>query len=210
MVCSNKYCPISTFYPSCLCITKIPKTWYCPHCRKFPQFNSKKAKVSKDDNKKQNFTQAMNLDHICTCSSKAEATDTLIKCHNVNCSNGNFFQFVIYWLQKTPKQCWNCSDPSYESDSSNEYSLLGLTHVMNSIFLDPCDEFFTQVVNIGIPKQILGVCFHVSKRGYKIGYELTREEFTGGCQCSGQLPRHGRGWQDYKKLAKVSIDQLKN
>ena len=63
-----------------------------------------------------------------------------------------------------------CSDPS------NEYSLLRLTHVMNSIFLDPSDEFFTQVVNIGIPKHILGFCFHVSKRGYKIGCELAREE----------------------------------
>ena len=91
-----------------------------------------------------------------------------------------------------------CSDPSFESDPSNEYSLLRLTHVMNSIFLDPSDEFLTQVVNIGIPKQILGFCFHFSKPGYKIGYELTREEgdFTGGCQCSDQSPRHGRGWQE--------------
>ena len=47
---------------------------------------------------------------------------------------------------------------------------------MNSIFLDPSDEFLAQVVNIRIPKQILGFCFQVSKRGYKIGYELTREE----------------------------------
>ena len=65
-----------------------------------------------------------------------------------------------------------CSDPSFESHPSNEYSLLRLTHVMNSIFLDPSDEFLTQVVNSGIPKQILGFC-----------------------QCSDQLPRHGRGWQ---------------
>ena len=86
-----------------------------------------------------------------------------------------------------------CSDPSFESDPSNEYSLLRLTQVMNSIFLDPSDEFLTQVVNIGIHKQILGFCFHFSKRDYKIGYELTREDFTGGCQCSDQLPRHGRG-----------------
>ena len=64
----------------------------------------------------------------------------------------------------------------FESDPSNEYSLLWLTHVMNLIFLDPSDEFFTPVVNIGIPKHILGFCFHVSKRGYKIGYEVTREE----------------------------------
>ena len=48
---------------------------------------------------------------------------------------------------------------------------------MNSSFLDPSDEFLTQVVNIAIPKQILGFYFHVSKRGYKIGYELTREEY---------------------------------
>ena len=56
-----------------------------------------------------------------------------------------------------------CSDPSYEFDPSNEYSLLGLTHVMNSIFLDPSNEFLTQAVNIRIPKQTLGMCFHVSK-----------------------------------------------
>ena len=70
----------------------------------------------------------------------------------------------------------NCSDPSFESDPSNEYSLLRLTHVLNSIFLDPSDEFLTQVVNIGILKQILGFCFQVLKRGYKVGCELTREE----------------------------------
>ena len=56
-----------------------------------------------------------------------------------------------------------CSDPNYESDPSNEYSPLGLTHVMNSIFLDPSNEFLTQAVNIGIPKQTLGLCFHFSK-----------------------------------------------
>ena len=52
-----------------------------------------------------------------------------------------------------------CSDPSYESDPSNEYSPLGLTQVMNSIFLDPSNEFLTQAVNIGIPKQTLGLAF---------------------------------------------------
>ena len=47
---------------------------------------------------------------------------------------------------------------------------------MNLIFLDPSDEFLTQVVNNGIPKQILGFCFHVSKRGYKIGYDHKGED----------------------------------
>ena len=61
------------------------------------------------------------------------------------------------------RKIWLCSDPSYESDPSNEYSPLMLTHVMNSISLDPSNEFLTQAVNIGIPKQTLGLCFHVSK-----------------------------------------------
>ena len=57
----------------------------------------------------------------------------------------------------------NCSDPSYESDPSNKYSPHGLTHVINSIFLDPSNEFLTQAMNTEIPKQTLGLCFHVSK-----------------------------------------------
>ena len=79
-------------------------------------------------------------------------------------------------------------------------SLLRLTHVMNSIFLDPSDEFLTQVVNIGIPKQILGFCFHVSKRGYKIDHELTREENLLEAANALTSYRGSRGWQEYKKL----------
>ena len=40
-----------------------------------------------------------------------------------------------------------CSDPSFESDPSNEYSLLRLTHVMNSIFLDPSSEYWNSQTN---------------------------------------------------------------
>ena len=86
--------------------------------------------------------------------------------------------------------------PGYEvvewlcSDASNEYLLLRLIHVMNSIFLDPSNEFLTQAVNIGIPKQTLGFCFHEYHGGRLIG----------GCRCLCQLPRHDRGWHEYKKL----------
>ena len=34
--CSNPGCPISKFHLSCLAIQKVPKFWYCPHCRKLP------------------------------------------------------------------------------------------------------------------------------------------------------------------------------
>ena len=84
---------------------------------------------------------------------------------NAQCS-GNCETFCSFLVAAsfTVMICSNlCSDPSYESDPSNEYSPLGLTHVMNSIFLDPSNEFLTQAVNIGIPKQTLGLCFHLSK-----------------------------------------------
>ena len=60
---------------------------------------------------------------------------------------------------------------------------------MNSIFLDPSNEFLTQAVNIGIPKQTLGLCFHVSKWGHKVSYEYHGGGYTGDCRCSCRLPR---------------------
>ena len=78
---------------------------------------------------------------------------------------------------------------------------------MNSIFLDPSDEFLTQVVNIGIPKQILGFCFHVSKRGYKIGYELTKEENlleAANALTSYQLPVTGKSIKNWQRCQLTS------
>ena len=76
---------------------------------------------------------------------------------------------------------------------------------MNLIFLDRSDEFLTQAVNIGIPKQILGFCFHVSKRGYEIGYD---HRGGGGGRIYWRLPMLWpvtEAWQEYKNLAKVSV-----
>ena len=47
---------------------------------------------------------------------------------------------------------------------------------MNLIFLDPSDEFLTQVVNIGIPEHVLLASdFKFQNEANKISYELTRE-----------------------------------
>ena len=50
--CSNPGCPISKCQLSCLTIQKVPKTWYCPHCRKLPEFKWKKSKSASDDKNK--------------------------------------------------------------------------------------------------------------------------------------------------------------
>lgn len=45
ITCSNTECPYAGFHPSCLALSSamIPKTWYCPHCSKLPQFKRKRG-----------------------------------------------------------------------------------------------------------------------------------------------------------------------
>ena len=68
VTCSNVTCPISRFHLSCLSVKKTPKTWFCPHCRKLPEFKPKRkiAKVAKESL----VHGAVKLDKICTCGKK--------------------------------------------------------------------------------------------------------------------------------------------
>ena len=45
--CDNPQCLYEWFHFSCLKLSSKPKTrlWYCPECRKLPQFSRKKAKT---------------------------------------------------------------------------------------------------------------------------------------------------------------------
>jgi hypothetical protein len=49
LVCGNKKCTLKKFHMECLRVRCPPKgkaKWYCPHCRRLPQFNrSKKSRV---------------------------------------------------------------------------------------------------------------------------------------------------------------------
>ena len=88
---------------SCLSIQKVPKTWYCPHCRKMPEFQLKK-KV-KNSKVSENLTVLMKMGKICTCGQKAGSADKILKCHNENCPHGAFFSFNMYGIQTISKQC---------------------------------------------------------------------------------------------------------
>lgn len=44
--CDNPNCPIQWFHTSCIKLKSVPKDkWYCPECRKLPEFSTKKRKV---------------------------------------------------------------------------------------------------------------------------------------------------------------------
>ena len=114
ITCANPECKVSSFHPSCLCIDKlkVPKVWYCPHCRKLPQFVRQKSKKV-TDMKDEYLTEAANLDKICTCQKKAEPDAKLLKCHNQLCSSGKFFHLTCMSYKRYPsnaKTTWVCNN----------------------------------------------------------------------------------------------------
>ena len=48
VACDNSTCPHAWFHVSCLGLKSLPssRTWYCPDCRKLPEFSRKKRKTA--------------------------------------------------------------------------------------------------------------------------------------------------------------------
>lgn len=103
VTCANPECKVSIFHPSCLCIDKlkVTKVWYCPHCRKLPQFARPKSKKM-PDLKDQYMAEAAKLDKIYVCKKKAEPREKLLKCHNELCSSGKFFHVACMSYKRYP------------------------------------------------------------------------------------------------------------
>ncbi|XP_068677854.1 uncharacterized protein [Montipora foliosa] len=116
ITCINPECAYGEFHPSCLAFgsTMRPKTWYCPHCSRLPQFIQRRGHSS---SAKQSAQVALNqaalqCNSICVCASKASPTDRLIECHSPECSNGKFFYLACLGFKRMPnnsKTTWQCS-----------------------------------------------------------------------------------------------------
>ena len=98
--CLNPLCEIREFHPSCLAVATVPKTWYCPNCRKLPEFKPKKTKANKDD---EMIQRALACDSICICQNKALENDKLIECHRSDCKKWSLFPLVMPKLQGPSK-----------------------------------------------------------------------------------------------------------
>ena len=78
-----------TFHLDCMSNTSpIPRTWYCPHCSKLPEFQKMRKSTKGAVTVPNSATQ---LDSICLCNSKAQQGDNLLECHKVDCNHGKFF-----------------------------------------------------------------------------------------------------------------------
>lgn len=110
--CSNPECPISRFHLACLSMKNVAKTWLCPHCRKLPKFGHGKKGLKTHDKVPNLFEEALSMESICVCKSKANSDDKLLKCHNDSCSNGKFFHLQCMSYKRYPnnyKSSWACN-----------------------------------------------------------------------------------------------------
>ena len=111
--CSNPKCPYGQFHTACLGLrdVQIPKTWYCPHCYKLPEFKKSRKKSQNKQQLTSSVNSALLCDTICVCKAKATSADRLVECHNANCDNGNFFHLSCLGLKRMPsnyKTTWMC------------------------------------------------------------------------------------------------------
>ena len=115
ITCSNSECPYKDFHISCLGLESVtlPKTWYCPHCSRLPQFKCKRGK-SQAQHKNQHIAfnkKALLCDKVCVCGVKATSNDRLLECHSQRCRNGMFFHLGCLGLKRMPnnsKTTWQC------------------------------------------------------------------------------------------------------
>ena len=104
ILCSNSDCPYQRFHPSCLSLfsVTIPKTWYCPHCCRLPQFKRKRNTRKSPQHTLVSDHTAMKCDSICICKAKPTPTDKLVQCHGESCRNGKYFHPACLDLKRMP------------------------------------------------------------------------------------------------------------
>ena len=128
VTCSNDACPVSNFHLSCLSIKKTPKTWFCPHCRKLPEFKPQEKIAKQATAAKETLAhEAVKLDSICTCAKKAKMGEKLLHCHNENCCHGIYFHLSCLGYKKLPNNAmttWVCHQCKVGHSSAQSSALI--------------------------------------------------------------------------------------
>lgn len=113
ILCSNKDCPYQRFHHSCLSLTSVamPKTWYCPHCCRLPQFKRKRHTRKPPGPTTVSDHAAMKCESICICKAKPIPEDKLVECHGESGKNGKYFHLACLDLKRLPnnhRTTWKC------------------------------------------------------------------------------------------------------
>ena len=89
----------------------MPRTWYCPHCCRLPQFKRKRNTRKSPQPAVVSDHAAMKCDSICICKAKPTPTDKLVECHGESCKNGKYFHLACLALKRMPnnhRTTWKC------------------------------------------------------------------------------------------------------
>ena len=82
-------------------ISKIPKTWICPHYRKLPEFKPQK-------NKKEELpADLLSLQSICVCDAILDENDKLLCCYSGRSKYGKYFHLYCLSCKKLPNNSKN-------------------------------------------------------------------------------------------------------
>ena len=116
ITCANDVCPIKEFHAVCIlpsAVTKTPKKWYCPHCRKLPEFKPGQQKKEVKGLPKVQPPKDLSVckETVCICKSKPVEGEKLLKCHNDSCENGSYFHLPCLQYKIMPnnsKTTWLC------------------------------------------------------------------------------------------------------
>ena len=97
---SNRDCPYQRFHAPCLSLNsmEMPKTWYCPHCCRLPQF--KKKRNARKSQLATFVSDEAVMKHFNICKAKPSATDKLVRCHGERCKNGKYFHLACLGLKR--------------------------------------------------------------------------------------------------------------
>eukprot|EP00794_Sanderia_malayensis_P013276 gene13276-14645_t len=97
--CSNDNCPVSEFHLGCVLpknVSKAPKKWYCPNCRKLSEY-----KVQKKE-KEELPAGLMSLQLICVCNAAPVQKKKLLHCNSGNCIYGKYFHLSCLDYKRLP------------------------------------------------------------------------------------------------------------
>ena len=115
ILCGNNDCPYQRFHSSCLSLTSMtmPRSWYCPHSCRLPQFKRKRNTRKSPQPTVVSDHAVMKCDSICICKAKPTPADKLVQCHGESCKNGKNFHLAcldLKWMPNNHRTTWKCPE----------------------------------------------------------------------------------------------------
>ena len=141
-------------------ISKIPKRWFCPHCRKLPEFKPQKKKNEELPG------DVLSLQSICVCNAVPDKNDKLLCCNSGHCKYGKYFHLSCLKYNKLPnnsKTTWICQwckaeevqKPSASVKQKKNKHLEEQSKSTENDLLNDLSDDFVEILNVTVSQRSL-------------------------------------------------------